>query len=155
VKWLIGLAGLLGLFGLWRWRMDEARLVLAQTIYGEARGEGAGGMSAVAAVIVNRAFIGGWWGDSVISVCKAPWQFSTWNEGDPNRPLIENLRPGANASFDLAWQIAGEAIGGTLGDVTGGATHYYAPGSINKPYWAVGANLTARIGGHDFFDGVT
>lgn len=106
--------------------MHEAQLVLAQTLYGEARGEGAGGMEAVAAVIMNRAEIGGWWGDSVISVCKAPWQFSTWNAGDPNRPIIEAKRPGeGDAVFDQAWEIASRAIAGELSDPTGGATHYH------------------------------
>lgn len=138
----------------WRWRMDEARLVLAQTIYGEARGEGASGMSAVANVVMNRAAIGGWWGDSVIAVCKAPWQFSTWNENDPNRSVIEAMRPGGNDVFNTAYAIAGLAINGSLRDETGGATHYYAPGSISKPKWADSGYQTASIGGHDFYSGV-
>lgn len=152
MKWFLFI--LAAALGAWGWRMHEARLVLAQTIYGEARGEGYTGMAAVASVIMNRVGIGGWWGDNVIDVCKKAYQFSTWNEGDPNRPVIEAMRPGDNAVFDLAYRIAGEAMSGSLSDATGGATHYYAPGSIGKPTWAMGAFQTASIGGHDFFKGV-
>ena len=152
LKWLP--LFLIAAFAVWRWRMSEARLVLAQTIYGEARGEGYAGMAAVANVVMNRVAIGGWWGDNVIAVCKAPWQFSAWNEGDPNRRVIEAMRPGDNAVFDMAYEIAGKAVAGTLPDITGGATHYYARGSIAEPSWARGAVKTASLGGHDFFSGV-
>ena len=37
---------------------------LARTIWGEARGEGSAGMQAVANVVMNRAAIGGWWGNN-------------------------------------------------------------------------------------------
>lgn len=141
---------LVALAGLWRWRMNEAQLVLAQTIYGEARGEGSDGMAAVASVVMNRARIGGWWGDSVIAVCKAPWQFSTWNANDPNRALIEAKRPGAgDAAFDDAWAIAGLAIAGGLSDSTGGATHYYNP-AVANPQWASAWTPTASLGNHVF-----
>nr|BDD44515.1 hypothetical protein 14 [Moraxellaceae bacterium] len=130
--------------------MSEARLVLAQTIYGEARGEGRRGMEAVAAVVMNRAAIGGWWGDSVIAVCKAPWQFSAWNENDPNAALIRGLKPGQGDSlFDLAYEIAGDAIAGRLDDPTGGATHYYNP-HVVTPSWVTAFNETVTIGNHRF-----
>ncbi len=128
----------------------DAQLILAQTIYGEARGEGRKGMEAVAAVIMNRTLVGGWWGDEVISVAKTPYQFSVWNEGDPNRDLISSKAPGqGDPVFELAWEIAGRAIRGELEDPTGGADHYYNP-HVVTPRWAEHFTETAVIGNHRF-----
>lgn len=130
--------------------MDEARLVLARTIYGEARGEGFEGMQAVAMVIMRRATLGGWWGDSVIAVCKKPWQFSAWNANDPNAALIQGKKPGhGDAVFDLAYEIAGAALRGDLADNTGGATHYFNP-DVVSPSWAQAWTQTVTIGNHVF-----
>ena len=65
--------------------------IAARTIWGEARGEGPEGMRAVAHVIANRATKGGWWGDTLWSVCLKPWQFSCWNLSDPNRQKLLDL----------------------------------------------------------------
>jgi len=63
--------------------------VLAKTIYGEARGQAVLDRLAVGAVIRERALRPGWWGRGFEGVCLAPYQFSCWNEGDPNREAIE------------------------------------------------------------------
>lgn len=136
-----------------RMRVNEAQLVMARTMYGEARGEGATGMQAVGNVILNRSLVGGWWGDDVISVALKPWQFSTWNANDPNRDKIASLQPGDNDLFDQAYEIAGALLRDELPDVTGGATHYYAD-YIDAPNWTAGAIQTATIGRHLFFKGV-
>ena len=134
-------------------RRDEARLALARTVYGEARGEGAAGMEAVASVVMNRAGVGGWWGDTVLSVVHQPYQFSAWNEGDPNRALILSKLPfQGDALFNQAWEIAGDAMAGELPDRTGGATHYHAD-SIS-PGWARGHVPVAEIGRHIFYSGI-
>lgn len=131
----------------------NARLVLARTIYGEARGEGREGMQAVANVVMNRTRLGGWWGSEVAAVCLKPWQFSVWNEGDPNRELILSKRPGdGDAVFDEAWEIAGAAINGGLPDITGGATHYHT--TAVSPGWMDPAKQVATIGAHVFYRGI-
>ncbi len=137
----------------WLVQMRRAKLILARTLYGEARGEGAAGMAAVAAVILNRVKAESWFGSSVIEVALKPKQFSAWNDGDPNRAVIEALVPGTgNATFDQAYEIAGQAIAGTLADPTGGATHYHNA-SVN-PAWADPAKVAAVIGNHVFYSGV-
>ncbi|WP_420724035.1 cell wall hydrolase [Hwanghaeella sp. LZ110] len=141
------------LWGYNKMKLNEAQLTMARTMYGEARGEGATGMQAVGNVIMNRALLGGWWGNSIVSVALKPWQFSAWNANDPNRDVIANLMPGDNQTFDLAYEIAGKLIDGDLPDITGGATHYYAD-TISEPGWARGANQTAYIGHHKFFNEV-
>ncbi len=119
---------------------------LARTIYGEARGEGLRGMQAVANVVMNRVKAASWYGASVKDVCLKPYQFSCWNENDPNRAKILAATP---VQLAQARNIAEQAIAGTLPDITGGATHYHAK-SVN-PYWAASMTKTATIGSHIFY----
>ena len=54
--------------------------ILARTIWGEARGEGKGGMEAVALVVLNRLDVsnqkgGYWWGNTLLDICRKPYQF--------------------------------------------------------------------------------
>jgi N-acetylmuramoyl-L-alanine amidase len=127
--------------------------VLARTICGEARGEGDMGMQAVANVIMNRVAHPGWEGHTVKEVCLKPYQFSCWNVGDPNRPIILNL----DSSFSIyneALLIARQTISGTLSDLTNGATSYYAKGT-REPNWAFGKDPCAVIGAHLFFNDIS
>jgi N-acetylmuramoyl-L-alanine amidase len=131
----------------------KEQLVLARTMYGEARGDGDTGMIAVGHVILNRVANPGWWGIDITSVALKPWQFSAWNHNDPNRDIISILQPHqGNWVFDRAYELAGRVLAGDLPDTTGGATHYHNQ-SVH-PSWATGAIQTARIGGHSFFKGV-
>lgn len=146
-----------------RWEAGEAILditnptvggdvdTLARTIWGEARGEGYQGMQAVANVVVNRARIGGWWGTTIETVCRKPWQFSCWLPTDPNSLKLRSVTL-ADTAFATAYEIARRAVAGTLADITGGATHYHEK-SI-RPAWVSGATLTKSIGNHLFYRGV-
>lgn len=105
--------------------------VLAATLYGEARGEGEAGLEAVASVILNRVVIAKatgrkQFGDgSIRSCCLKPWQFSSWNQSDPNRAKLLAL-DFANPMPILAQclAVACRAIAGELPDTVGGATFY-------------------------------
>lgn len=130
--------------------------LLARTLYGEARGESARGIEAVAAVVLNRVAKAQergryWWGSTITEVCSKPWQFSCWNPDDPNRPKIEMVEPGTKV-FDSCLRIARRAVSGTLNDPTDGATHYHHK-SLN-PAWAKGRAPCAEIGKHLFYNTV-
>lgn len=136
--------------------------VLARTMYGEARSEGARGMQAVANVVMNRVRISEnaagrqAWGETVREVCQAPAQFSTWSLAPWNgRNLREMLSATpADANFRQAQQIAFYALARALPDITGGAVNYYAargPNAIAPPNWAASMRRVASIGHHDFF----
>lgn len=130
--------------------------ILARTLYGEARGETVRGKEAVAAVVINRvrrarAAGGYWWGDSVAAVCLKRWQFSCWNEGDPNRKKIEAVTAD-NKVFASCLRIARRAVAGVLADPTGGATHYHT--DVVRPPWARGRAPSAVIGAHLFYANV-
>jgi N-acetylmuramoyl-L-alanine amidase len=130
--------------------------IVARTLYGEARGEGYRGMQAVANVIMNRVAMADshrHFGDgSPASACQAPWQFSCWNENDPNRQKILDL-PDGDPLFEQALLIAGDAVNGILTDITDSATYYYVNGSP-IPEWAEGENPCANIGKHLFFKNI-
>ena len=128
---------------------DDPQDILARTIYGEARSEGRKGMEAVACVILNRAKQPAWWGKDVCGVCLHPWQFSCWNEGDPNRLIITGVGQ-SDLSFHLATAIAKNALGGWLDDPTGGADHYFN-WHTKKPKWAEGVEPSSTIGSHAFY----
>ena len=123
---------------------------LARTVWGESRGEGQEGMIAVACVVINRVNQGGWWGDDVITVCLKPYQFSCWNEGDPNLPQLEAVTD-ADPIFTQCIMIAKNAIGGLLTDPTNGATSYYDRRMAKPPSWALDEQPCAMIGHHIFY----
>lgn len=127
--------------------------IMARTLWGEARGEGQRGMENVANVIMNRVKKPCWWGDDVISVCRKKWQFSCWNEGDPNCALLKAVTS-SDPQFSLARKIAELAIAGRLLDLINSATHYYDIRMPKPPAWAAELKPIIIIGHHAFFKNV-
>ena len=122
---------------------------MAKTIWGEARGEGSVGMQAVANVIMNRVDRGGWYGASIKDVVLKPYQFSCWNDTDPNRAKLDKLTV-ADLQSSGALQIAQQVINGQLPDITGGATEYHNKNIL--PDWDYSKlKQTVQIGNHIFY----
>lgn len=121
--------------------------VMARTIWGEAQGEGFLGMRAAAHVINNRKNSEDW-PDTIELVCKQPYQFSVWNDNDPNLSKIEDVEDG-DVLFDMAQAISERVLSGYDTDITGGADHYHAV--YVDPDWADDDKITARIGLHIFY----
>lgn len=134
---------------------ESEKRVLAYTLLGEAGGEGAAGMEAVMAVIVNRSKSGRYPSNlaavATQSSPKGVHQFSTWNTPalEGNNPV--NMYSTSSATFQQALKIVEKAEAGTLVDPTGGATHFYATAS-KVPYWwsSEAKNGSVTIGGHTF-----
>jgi N-acetylmuramoyl-L-alanine amidase len=135
-------------------------VTLARTLWGEARGEAVDGQIAVAWVIRNRAervrFAGRLVGreGAVAQVCLAPWQFSCWNEGDPNRAKLLVLREDQCRG---QVGVASNVLDGLVPDPTSGADHYHtihppAWARAWPPDWAASMLETACFGGHVFYD---
>lgn len=129
---------------------------LARTIWGEARGESVRGKEAVASTIINRvkhakARGGHWWGNEVIEVCLKPWQFSCWNENDPNRDKLAQV-PDDDKHFKICKRIARRSFRKAQPDPTNGATHYHT--KATSPWWAKGRTPCASIGNHLFYKNV-
>ena len=125
---------------------------LARTVYGEARGESVKGKTAVAWTIRNRAEDSPkyGWSSNIAQVCKQPWQYSCWNQSDPNYNKLINLSV-KDAKYLECKEIAEKVLKGELADPTNGADHYYAT-YIAQPSWAKGQKVIATIGTHVFFN---
>ena len=128
--------------------------ILARTIWGEARGEGLTGQEAVACVVLNRLQKaqrrrdGMWWGNTILQICRKPYQFSCWNANDPNYLKLLKV-DGNDKAFAVALRIARRAVAGILKDHTNGATHYHHKRIL--PNWAIGQIPVAEIGNHIFY----
>lgn len=130
----------------------EDLIIAGKTIWGEARGEGAEGQRAVGHVIINRWLAKDWYGASISAVCLKPWQFSCWNENDPNFKKINNLKLGMSQPLRFCIRAFMEALD-EKPDPTVGATHYHTIG-IDPPKWAFGKKPCARVGNHLFYNDV-
>lgn len=129
---------------------------LARTLYGEARGEGKIGMQAVGNVVMNRVALSsqhGHFGDGTIAgACLVPYQFSCWNEYDPNQKTIESVMQD-DPVFAQARSIAMAIISGLLPDITGGATYYEVMGTEAK--WSDNQTPCCVIGRHAFYKDIS
>ncbi|MEO1151384.1 MAG: cell wall hydrolase [Pseudomonadota bacterium] len=135
--------------------------VTARTLWGEARGEGSGGMIAVARVIRNRV-LSSRYPNTFEAVCMQRFQFSVWNDGGAAL-LAVGL---SDRAFVDAIRIASEAVDGTLPpddrfspNDNGEVLHYLNPDpalypSGRLPSWAFAASEAHDIGRHRFLRGV-
>lgn len=119
---------------------------MVRTVYGEAASEPAAGQSAVASVILNRANQSGM---SPTQVVHAKNQFEPWSS---NAQRLNSLDPSSETYQRIAQNIQ-PALQGN--DVTGGATHFYAPKAQaalgrDAPSWAQGP--ATPIGNHVFYN---
>lgn len=132
--------------------------ILARTIYGEARGEGIEGQEAVACVIMNRYKSRKWFcgyitsnGNKIPSIaqtCLKKFQFSCWNNNDPNLRKIKNVTP-ENKIFKQCLKIARKAVCGELKDFTNGAVYYHTKDI--KPKWVLGKTSCYEVKNHLFY----
>lgn len=128
---------------------------MARTIYGEARGEfmkihgGLSSLIAVGNVIFNR-FKEKRFGKTIKEVCQKPWQFSCWNENDPNKRIIENVKSGEKI-FDVCCELAELIVESKCPDITKGSNHYFSKSLKVIPFWAKDIKPVAIIGDHVFF----
>lgn len=115
---------------------------LADTAYGEDRGDGLQGMIAVCWVACNRAAVAEHtgrqqFGDGTIAgACLAPDQFDCWMQGNPNLAKIKAVTLD-DPSYQIAMLAALMVVTGEAPDPTHGATGYWAD-SIATPPWALG-----------------
>ena len=126
---------------------------VAQTVFGEARGEPYAGKIAVAHVIRNR-LAADWRGAATAAaVCLDPYQFSCWLAPARGGSVI-NLKTMQTASIATpgmadSLKAVADVFGGQVEDPTGGADHYKTKRA--RPRWARGKTPVAVIGGHQFY----
>ena len=134
-------------------------IVLGLTLYGEARGEPIESIIAVGCVIRNR-LMKNFKYKSYSDVCLEPYQFSCWNENDPNsEKLLEyrkELTTGGIVIDSYLRQclfLAEGIINYILLDNTRGSLHYVATKILNNPpSWALRRTNEIVKGNHTFFN---
>lgn len=123
-------------------------VLLAITLWGEARNQGPLGMLAVAHVIMNRAA-----DVSVRSVILKPLQFSCLNHNDPNRGKLLDAYKLEPEAWGQASAVSELVLSGRTKDPTDGAVNYLTKNLYNSsgaPEWAKNMKVTAEIGAHVF-----
>jgi spore germination cell wall hydrolase CwlJ-like protein len=125
---------------------------LARTLWGEARGETKAGREAIASVVLNRLKRPSRFGETIEEVCRKPFQFSCWNDDDPNLPKLKKANE-RDPIFAECVAIAGNAVQGILIDSVIGADHYHTAGVT--PDWSHGKVPCITIGNHLFFNNIT
>lgn len=128
-------------------RADYDRIMLALTMWREARGEPNrhDDMRAVGHVIRNRVLLG--WGDWDHVMTKK-WQFSSLTAPGDSQLVVWPDSP--DAAFDDAMQIADVVYDGSDPDNTNGATHYFNP-NVVLPSWAAKMTKVVSLDHHDFY----
>lgn len=136
------------------WPPTDPVIVLACTLWMEARSDGQEGMQAVANAVMNRVNHPLWWGKDIVSVCLAPKQFSSWNAGSTQIPLVRDAVVDKDQFYQDALTIAEWAAENALPDITRGADSYYSI-SMSPPFWARGNEFTVQIGRQRFYKTVS
>lgn len=145
----------------------EDVLTMAKTIYGEARGSTHLDRVAVGFVIVNRMkaaqaykktqgkakhplFGAG----TIQSACLMPWQFSCWNQNDPNYSILTSLKWDEKlekGDFRKCLLAALWVIEGISSDPTGGCLHYHHKAMDFPKSWGAKCKPDERIGAHFYY----
>lgn len=132
--------------------------VLAQTLYGEARGElnylegGIASLIAIGNVVMNRLKQNTWYGKNIEEICKKPQQFSCWNENDKNLQAIMMVtHEKSNSIYEICKDVAEGILYKSWPDLTKGSDHYYSQFLEQTPFWTLGLHPKVKIGHHLFF----
>lgn len=117
------------------WTMYEI-VLLALTLWREARGEPYEAKIAVAHTVKNRLSHPGWWGNDWISVLTKKWQYSSLT--DPKDPQLSNWPAASDNSFEECLTVAERVVTGMYNSPLKGIDSYYddsLQGDL-RPKWA-------------------
>jgi len=128
---------------------EADRVIMAKTLWGEARGETTDeGVKAVAAVILNR-LASSRYPSTLAGVCRQFKQFSCWNRNDPNRAKIDALLatdPGLRRLRGIVDQVIAARPQSVLPPEV---LHYHT--TTISADWSKGKPVFKRIGSHNFY----
>src|SRR5581483_4506410 len=100
----------------------EDRDIAIRTVFGEAEGGGPDEMAAVAQVLKNRALAAR---TSLADEALKKNQFEPWMHPDRRKRMLD-LTPD-DAAYRQVAAVLDPILNGEVDDITGGATHFYAP----------------------------
>lgn len=120
--------------------------MLALTIWKEARNQPIEGQFRVADTILNRV-LDKRWPNTIKGVALQRWQFSVYNQGDPNRTLQPEFTGAAD--WD-AWSSALRVARWACSEGPQTPVNHYHTKAVN-PRWAQGVNPFVTIKDHIFY----
>jgi N-acetylmuramoyl-L-alanine amidase len=127
-------------------------ILLGMCIFGEARGESYPAKLGVGCVVRNRMLAKGKYGQDYSGVILKPWQFSSFNENDPNRAkLLAPLEHDVESVWALCYSAALAVFCGGCEDATGGAVFYHDSSLLQAPRAWGSVQHTVRIGRLQFY----
>lgn len=132
---------------------DSEYELLARLIFGEARGVNDFEKAAVAYSVINRVNDGKKWnGETIKEVILKPYQYSAFNENDPNLRKLKNPMDYEPKSWKDSLKMSYEILNTNIwDDVNKGQTHYFNPKYAN-PSWKndmLKVNLEDTV--HDYY----
>lgn len=140
-------------------KLSDAQ-IMALTIYGEARGESVEGQIAVGSVILERVDHRNWDGKTIREVCLKKWQFSCFNENDPNYGKLLHIAEqwdeeiATNAALNSCWGIALGLVSYNIPRTPEiAASHccqYATKAGLGGVTWDDKMKIVAEIGNHFF-----
>ena len=134
-------------------RLTKEQDTLAQTLLGEARGEGKAGLYAIACIVKRRMELKSY-PNTAMAVCLEPSQFDYWTQrkrvkwDDQNRANVRRLMKGNTELVRYAKMLAININRVDL-NYTKNADHYCTLDTHN--YWTKGNKPVAIVGQHKFF----
>lgn len=130
-------------------KLSYEQFLAALCLWREARNQTMPVMRAIYQVIRNRA-ADRRWPDSIPGVILQPFQFSSFNAGDPNATKFPT--PSAAADWD-AFQRCLVVVDAPLeADSTGGANHYESISDpAHRPAWCKPEKVTLELGPFRFY----
>lgn len=106
---------------------QDSCVLLAMCIFGEARGDIAEAKVGVGCVVRNRVGLQGRYGHGFPGVILKPYQFSSFNDNDPNHSkLLRPLDHEKPEVWDACYTAAYITYWGSQRDITDGAVFYYS-----------------------------
>jgi len=136
-------------------KVNKDQMILALTMWAEARNQGKQGMRAVGHVIKNRADADQprLFGQGIKGVALKDKQFSFWNDKEPKEVAdqVQDLDPATpdGKTWEEAYKLAGKILHGKDHDPTKGATYYHTT-AVN-PSWVSAMKPTTQIADHIFY----
>ncbi len=124
--------------------------LLALCLYGEARNQGIHGLYAVGLVILNRLRLNQWFGNSLKEVILKPYQFSCFNENDPQYEKLLNIAKDFSTSLKESLLLRECFLTAQTLLKCYDATHYFAK-HIKPPYWVKDMYRRGEVGDHIFY----
>ena len=119
---------------------DSDGVLLARMIFGEARDCSYLERAAVGCTAVTRANDRkNWNGETIRQAILKPWQYSCFNENDPNKNVLMNPESYDAKSFYECLDVSKKILDGKVEDPSK-ITHYFNP-KLGRPKWAREKNI--------------